>query len=67
MILIRLSQGQSASFAESLDAINGTVSGVSSLDVTDFNKDGLMDVVQKGGSRKDGRFTLVWFEQGQIR
>ena len=64
LVSIKSVQSQSISFAEPFDISYGTVSGVSSLDVADFNKDGLMDVViLEGGVHAKGRFTLAWFEQ----
>lgn len=55
---------QELSFAIPVDISNGSVSGVSALDVGDFNMDGLMDVaVMEGGAHANGRFTLAWFEQ----
>ena len=57
-------KGQSVFFAEPLDISQGSVSGVSSLDVGDFNKDGLVDVaVMEGGAHSKGRVTFAWFEQ----
>ena len=58
---------QSLHFAEPRDVSEGTVSGVSSVDVGDLNNDNLMDVVVlEGGIHAKGRFTLAWFEQTKI-
>lgn len=58
------SSAQSIPFAKPVDISNGTVSGVTALDVADFNQDGLVDVaVLEGGAHADGRVTFAWFEQ----
>ncbi|NND32515.1 MAG: hypothetical protein HKN76_07985, partial [Saprospiraceae bacterium] len=57
---------QVQSFAEPQDLSQGTVSGISALDVADLNQDGLVDVVVlEGGAHSEGRFTLAWFEQSK--
>ena len=54
------------SFAPPVEISGGSVSGVSALDVADFNADGLVDVVLlEGGAHAQGRLTLAWFEQTQ--
>ncbi|NND06522.1 MAG: VCBS repeat-containing protein [Saprospiraceae bacterium] len=52
------------SFAPPKEISGGTISGISALDVADFNTDGLMDVVLfEGGAHAEGRNTLAWLEQ----
>ena len=50
-------------FASEKDVANGSVEGVSSLDVADLNNDGLGDVVViEGGKHAGGRKTFAWFK-----
>lgn len=52
-----------APFAPEKDVANGSVEGVSSLDVADLNNDGRGDVVVvEGGKHAGGRMTFAWFE-----
>ncbi|GHA18788.1 hypothetical protein GCM10008090_30500 [Arenicella chitinivorans] len=49
-------------FADAKDVANGSVRGVSSLDVADINGDGRGDVaVIEGGKHAGGRKTFAWF------
>ena len=70
--------GQGLSFAEPVDISGGSVSGVSALDAADFNKDGLMDVVESfigtvkcgdinGDSYPDVVFTADGHSSGPIK
>lgn len=64
IILSNSLKGQKAFFSAPLDISDGSVHGISSMDVADFNHDGLMDVaVMEGGAHSQGRGTLAWFEQ----
>ncbi|MEO9894639.1 VCBS repeat-containing protein [Aurantibacter sp.] len=68
LLFIKSLKSQSISFAQPIDISNGAISGVSALDVADFNNDGLNDVaVLEGGVHAEGRFTLAWFEQTQSK
>jgi hypothetical protein len=50
-------------FENAKDVANGSVSGVSSLDVGDLNGDGRGDVIAiEGGKHAGGRKTFAWFE-----
>jgi hypothetical protein len=50
-------------FAPEKDVANGSVEGVSSLDVADLNNDGRGDVVAiEGGKHAGGRKTFAWFK-----
>lgn len=50
-------------FAPEKDVANGSVAGVSSLDVGDLNGDGWGDVIAiEGGKHAGGRKTFAWFE-----
>lgn len=50
-------------FAPEVDVADGSVEGVSSLDVADLNDDGRGDVVViEGGKHAGGRKTFAWFE-----
>jgi len=64
IILSNYLKGQEDLFLDPLDISNESVQGVSSLDVADFNNDGLIDVaVMEGGAHAKGRVTFAWFEQ----
>ena len=52
-----------AQFDDPNDISNGSVSGISSLDVGDLNGDGRGDVIAiEGGKHAGGRKTFAWFE-----
>lgn len=57
---------QPLSFAAPVDVSEGSVQGVSALDVADFDQNGLLDVaVLEGGAHAGGRMTVAWFAQSK--
>jgi len=63
LVLLWWDASAQISFGAPVEISSGTVSGVSALDVGDFNQDGLQDVMVMEGGKHADHATFAWFEQ----